>query len=384
MNIFRPLLIWCIAVAVFVGGMGSASAHGGFENRTDVRIYQDRIDIFIRTSYGLAWKILGDRAPATADEANKEIAKPLLAEAATHLFDLTADGKTMPPKSSACFFELNQDVAFKLTYARPAQWPLVLHARFFNLLGPLDSGTVSVFDQTDHPYQLDIEPIAGKVISARNPTMSVSIEPAPVAAPAATIPTPPPSPAKEYPSFGQFVVLGIRHILTGYDHLLFLFALLLGCRSLRPMLVIVTAFTLAHSLTLALATFQFVNLPSRWVESFIALSIVYVGVENLIYKGAAKRREWLTFAFGLVHGLGFAGVLKDIGLGAGGKSILPPLLAFNLGVETGQLALVLLALPLLIQLRKSATFARLGTPALSAVVVLLGSVWLIQRAILNS
>jgi hypothetical protein len=214
--------------------------------------------------------------------------------------------------------------------------------------------------------------------------MTVSIGPVAIVEPEAAAHPTAPSPAKEEPNFGRFVILGIRHILTGYDHLLFLFALLLGCRSLRPMLIIVTAFTLAHSLTLALATFQVVNLPSRWVESFIALSIVYVGVENLICKGAAKRREWLTFAFGLVHGLGFASVLKGIGLGAGGKSILPPLLAFNLGVESGQLAVVLLALPLLIQLRKSATFARLGTPALSGAVVLLGSVWLVQRAILNS
>ncbi len=359
---------------------GNLCAHGGFENRTDVRIYQDRIEMFVRTSYGLAWRILGERAPATADEAGQAIAKPLLAEAATELFELTAEGRTLHPKSSACFFELNQDVAFKLTYERPAQWPLVLRARFFNLLGPLDSGTLSVFDQTTAPYQHDIEPIAGKVISASDPTMTVSIAPVAIFEPEAAAPPTAPSPAKEEPSFGRFVVLGIHHILTGYDHLLFLFALLLGCRSLRPMLIIVTAFTLAHSLTLALATFQIVNLPSRWVESFIALSIVYVGVENLICKGALKRREWLTFAFGLVHGLGFASVLKGIGLGAGGQSILPPLLAFNLGVEIGQIAVVLLALPLLIQLRKSETFARLGTPALSAAVVLLGSAWLIQRA----
>lgn len=377
---FRLLATLLIALSM----TGNLCAHGGFENRTDVRIYQDRIDLFVRTSYGLAWKILGERAPATADEVGRVIAKPLLVEAAPDLFELTAEGRTLHPKSRDAIFELNEDVAFKLTYERPARWPLVLRARFFNLLGPLDSGTLSVFDQTTAPYQHDVEPIAGKVISAGDPAMSVSIEPTPVAEPAAAIPATPPSPANKESSFGRFVVLGIRHILTGYDHLLFLFALLLGCRSLRPMLIIVTAFTLAHSITLALATFQVVNLPSRWVESFIALSIVYVGVENLICKGAAKRREWLTFAFGLVHGLGFASVLKGIGLGAGGKSILPPLLAFNLGVETGQLAVVLLALPLLIQLRKSATFARLGTPALSVIVVLLGSVWLVQRAILNS
>ena len=365
----RGLVRFLAAIAM----LGTASGHTGFENQTEARIYQDRMEMVVRTSFALAWKILGERAPAAADEAGQAIARPLLVAEAAGLFDVTAGGVALMPTAKDCIFELNRDVAFKLTYERPAKWPLVLKARFFNLLGPLDSGSVSVFDQTAAPYQRDIEPFAGKVIQAGDPSLSVTPGPAAVAE------NPAAPPAAEPPSFGRFFLLGIHHILTGYDHLLFLLALLLGCRSLRPMLIIVTAFTVAHSITLALATFNVVNLPSRWVESFIALSIVYVGVGNIAWKVVGKRRGWLTFAFGLVHGLGFASVLKGIGLGAGGKSILPPLLAFNLGVETGQLAVVLAALPLLIFLRKSGKFTRFGQPALSAVVVLLGSIWLLQR-----
>lgn len=354
--------------------LGTASAHTGFENQTEVRIYQDRMEMVVRTSLGLAWKILGERAPAAADDAGKVIARPLLAAEAQGLFDVTAGGVAMVSKSTGCVFEINRDVAFTLSYERPATWPLVLKARFYKLLGPLDSGTITVFDQTAAPYKHDVEPIAGKLIMAGD--LSLSVTPGPVAVAA----TPIVPPASEPPTFGRFFLLGIEHILTGFDHLLFLLALLIGCRSLRSMLLIITAFTLAHSITLGLATFEVVNVPTRWVESFISLSIVYVGVENLVGKIAEKRRIWLIFGFGLIHGLGFASVLKGIGLGAGGQSILPPLLAFNLGVEAGQFAFVVVALPLLIHLRRSARFMKYGVPALSGLVIAAGLVWFFQRA----
>lgn len=353
---------------------GNLRAHAGFENQTEVRIYQNRMEMVVRTSFALAWKILGERAPATADDAGRAIARRLLVEEASDLFEVTAGGVALVPKAADSVFELNSDVAFKLTYERPAVWPLVLRAQFFRLLGPLDSGSISVFDQTLVPYQHDTDPVAGKVIHASDPLFSFTPAPVVVAA------TPAVLSVGEPPPFGRYFLLGIHHILLGYDHLLFLLALLLGCRSLKAMLFIVTAFTVAHSITLALAAFDVLNLPTRWVESFIALSIVYVGVENIGWKVVDTRRGLLTFAFGLVHGLGFAGVLKGIGLGAGGHSILPPLLAFNLGVETGQLAIVILILPMLLYLRKTTWFARFGSLGLSALVIAAGVVWFCQRA----
>lgn len=180
--------------------------------------------------------------------------------------------------------------------------------------------------------------------------------------------------------FGGFFRLGVEHILIGFDHLLFLTGLLLVCRRFREMVAIVTSFTVAHSLTLALATFDLITLPGRVVEPLIAASIVFVGVENLWRRGEPPRARWLlTFGFGLVHGLGFAGVLRDLGLGGAGWAALPPLLGFNLGVETGQLAVSGVLLPALLLARRRPGFERRVVPALSGLVALTGLFWLGQR-----
>jgi hydrogenase/urease accessory protein HupE len=181
----------------------------------------------------------------------------------------------------------------------------------------------------------------------------------------------------------EFVKLGVEHIWTGYDHLLFLFALLLVCRSFRSVVAITSCFTLAHSLTLALATLNIVNLPARFVEAAIAASIVFVGAENLWRRGAEPPGRWaLTFVFGLVHGFGFASVLRDLGVGSGGQGIGMPLFTFNLGVEVGQVAIAAVVLPVVWQLRKREWFIRAGVPVISGIVAVAGLFWLLQRTVL--
>ena len=138
---------------------------------------------------------------------------------------------------------------------------------------------------------------------------------------------------------GEFFGLGLRHILGGYDHLLFLVALLLGVCRLRSVVTTVTAFTLAHSVTLSLAVLGLVAAPPAIVEPLIAASIVFVGIENLVRDPGASRWK-LTFAFGLVHGFGFAGALRDLGIGTDGAGVAVPLACFNAGVEAGQIAVV--------------------------------------------
>jgi hydrogenase/urease accessory protein HupE len=185
------------------------------------------------------------------------------------------------------------------------------------------------------------------------------------------------------PVFAPFVRLGVEHIWTGYDHLLFLLALLAVCASFRASVRVISCFTLGHSLTLALATLDWVNLPSRITEPLIAASIVYVGVENLLGRGAEPRgRGVLTFGFGLIHGFGFASVLRELGVGVNGSGLALPLFSFNFGVELGQIVIAALVLPLLWQLRKWEWFLRLGVPAISALVVLAGLYWLIARTLL--
>jgi hydrogenase/urease accessory protein HupE len=185
-------------------------------------------------------------------------------------------------------------------------------------------------------------------------------------------------------SFGPFFRLGVEHIFTGYDHLLFLLGLLLVCTRWRTLVVIVTCFTVGHSLTLALATLGWVNLPPGVTEPLIALTILWVGLENIWRRGTEPVGRWaVTLLFGLVHGFGFATVLRDLGVGAEGGGLLVPLLAFNLGVEFGQLVFAAVVLPLLWWLRRFPWFVQRGVPVLSGVIAFTGLYWLVERVLLG-
>lgn len=175
-----------------------------------------------------------------------------------------------------------------------------------------------------------------------------------------------------------FVALGVRHILSGYDHLLFLLSLLMVGAGLAALTKVVSAFTLAHSITLSLAVLGLVALPARWVESAIALSIVYVAGENLWRRTISTSRRWfVTFGFGLVHGLGFASVLQEMALPR--AALAASLVGFNLGVELGQLIVVAGAFTAL-QLMKSWPQETALRRWVSAGTVAAGLLWFVQRA----
>lgn len=192
----------------------------------------------------------------------------------------------------------------------------------------------------------------------------------------------------------SFFLDGVHHIWIGLDHQLFLLTLLLPAvllrlsitwypaPALKPVLTevlgVVTAFTVAHSLTLALAAFDVINPPSRWIESLIALSVLLAAANNL-WPLIKKERWKLTFLFGLIHGFGFAGALKDLGLAR--EALLGPLLMFNLGVEAGQLAIVALFVPLAWSLRTQRCYPRWLLGGGSALVAVLACVWLLERSL---
>jgi hydrogenase/urease accessory protein HupE len=175
-----------------------------------------------------------------------------------------------------------------------------------------------------------------------------------------------------------FVALGVRHILGGYDHLLFIAALLLGVRGLRSVIATVTAFTVAHSLTLAVAALGLFELPPSIVEPLIAASIVYVGLENLVRRDVETRWK-LTFAFGLIHGFGFAGALRELGVGTRAMEIVTALGSFNAGVEIGQIAVVLLVWPALQWINARPQMRLRIAPTCSLAIVAAGSYWFISR-----
>jgi hypothetical protein len=196
-------------------------------------------------------------------------------------------------------------------------------------------------------------------------------------------------------SFGEFVLMGVQHIGAtpgewlrpggglrlpdGIDHILFLLALLLAGGGLLEVLKTVTGFTAGHSVTLALATLGLVRLPSRLVESAIALSIAYVALEDLLVQ--QPRHRWrLAAGFGLVHGFGFAAALSELQLSRSGLA--GALVGFNLGVELGQAVIVALLFPLLALLRRRAGFARYGVRGAAALVFAAGAYWFVQRALL--
>jgi hypothetical protein len=193
--------------------------------------------------------------------------------------------------------------------------------------------------------------------------------------------------------FLDYLREGVWHIWIGYDHILFLLALLLPAVVVREagrwqavttfrsafwsVLRIVTAFTVAHSVTLTLATLGVISLPSRWVESTIAASVIVAALNN-IYPLFRERRWMMAFLFGLIHGFGFASVLTDLGLPQ--DALVIALVGFNVGVETGQLAIVAAFLPLIYFLRRTRFYRHALLTGGSIVIAILASVWFVERA----
>ncbi len=194
----------------------------------------------------------------------------------------------------------------------------------------------------------------------------------------------------KWKQFRDYVLNGVWHIWIGFDHILFLLSLLLPAvlapaaggkaqtikAAFTDVLKVVTAFTLAHSITLSLASLHVLALPSRWVESAIAASVVLAALNNIVPL-FRERRPLAAFAFGLIHGFGFAGVLADLGLPQG--ALLASLFGFNIGVEIGQLAIVAVFVPLAFAARRT-WFYRQLMGAGSALIALVAMVWLVERA----
>lgn len=183
----------------------------------------------------------------------------------------------------------------------------------------------------------------------------------------------------------DFAKMGVEHIFTGPDHMLFILALLLTSTSLLTLTKTLTGFTIAHSITLILSALSVVVLPNRLVDIFIALSIMWVGLENIFLPNAARYRFFLAAGFGLIHGFGFSYTLRDIGLPQEGLAWC--LLSFNLGVEIAQVALCVLAWPITRYFQKKfereAQYGGMGWPKVvrfvSGGVVAAGAYWLLER-----
>jgi hypothetical protein len=184
------------------------------------------------------------------------------------------------------------------------------------------------------------------------------------------------------PSLGQtitqYLILGYKHILPkGTDHILFVCGIFLASTRFRPLLIQVTAFTVAHTCSLALAMLGYVDVPASIVEPLIAFSIAGVAIENIMMKRMAPWRPVVVFGFGLLHGLGFAGVLLGIGMPQG--QFVPGLISFNVGVEIGQLTVLLSAWAILHWFYNHSWYRLRVQVPLSALIAVVGLYWTVER-----
>jgi hypothetical protein len=345
-------------------------AHDALSATTQGRIAGDRLLLRTKILAETAWSLAEDVGGYSAFQPTEfDSLRPAWERAAKNFFYVDSGGQRRNPDAATA--ELDGDYLL-LETSHPLGPPAVLQieAGFLKNLAPESHASVVVFDE------------AGAQIGAKilqNDAIVLEIPRGPGSGKGNGSPIAPPQ-----PSFGEYLRLGVHHILSGYDHLLFLGALLVGCRRLGSMLAIVTCFTVGHSITLALAALGQVTIPPSVIEPLIAATIVYVAVENLLRREEPRGRWALTFGFGLVHGFGFAGVLRDTGLSASESGIVGPLFAFNAGVELGQLAVIAVFLPLLLLLRRrSVAFARFGAPVISAAIGLAGLYWLAQRTLFS-
>ena len=377
--------VWrsAVALAVALWAVGGARAHDPGISTAQGQVRADALEIAVGFAPADAEQLLPPEARASGKWTQAEFvaAQPLLAGLAPQILELRAGGVEIAPRETRVQLSSGDALNFLLVYPRPAPGVVTLRAPKLGALPPGHREFVIIVDERGST-------IAKKLLSAKDDAVEMAIAAAggsavgagPAGAGAAETTGGEKAGPAAPPTFWGFLTLGVEHIWTGYDHLLFLFALLVVCRSFRSIVAIITCFTLAHSLTLALATLNVVNLPSRFVEPAIAASIVFVGLENLVRRGEEPQGRWaLTFAFGLIHGFGFASVLRELGVGQRGQGLAMPLFTFNLGVEIGQVAVAALVLPLVWRLRKHENFVRRGVPALSAVVAVAGLYWFLER-----
>jgi hydrogenase/urease accessory protein HupE len=342
-----------------------SKAHDPGLSTGNLKLYPDRIEAVISFSIVDTGEIVEVDKNHDGQISSNEIveASEELKQFQPEGIELRLDDLPVSPSSIRCEFDAYDNSTVYLTFpSKPfsklvvrSKWLAMLqpgHRQFFTVQGP--SGEV----------------LAERMLSANSDSVAIEMD-----APLAEA-----KPINAHQtSFYEFLFMGIKHIWTGYDHLLFLLGLLVVTRNFGSAFKIITAFTIAHSITLAVATLNLVAVSSRMIEPLIAASIIYVGLENLLSDGAPKGRWMLSFAFGLIHGFGFASVLRELGVGSNGRSITVPLVSFNLGVEAGQIGIAAIILPLFWKLREHPMFIRRWIPVCSTIVAGLGAYWFIQR-----
>jgi hypothetical protein len=372
---FQQKAVGLVLLGLFLAPL--VRAHDPMQCSAVTRLRAEVMEIDMVMSGYATQFLLADSAnrPALSPE-NFEDYQAELQQTALGLFSVTAGGQVLIPKVATVELTEEQDIEFLISYPPPTVGPLRLGITFFGKMP--DGYTLSMFVQDRRDQNLGWEDLDASKdwmeVSLASPTTpAVPVRPA--AAPA----TPPAQP----PALrAQLIRRGAIDMVTGIGHALFLCGLLAGCRNLRSAGPAIVCFTLAHSATLALGAFDVLTLPTRLVDALIAVSVVFVGIENLARRGGPGARWVPALAFGLIHGFAFARAFKDAA-GSGGRATVGPLASFNLGLELGQIALAVVLLTVLWKLRAVPSFARLGVPALSSAIAALGAYSLVQHTLFS-
>lgn len=333
---------------------------GGWFPRTEQPDYEANVAKQLQQIAGTVYDVQLMNAPASLSSANAFVAEPGL-------------------------------IQLTLRYSHPGE-PELLKLEFLHF-DKLPPGHVQWLIVEDHRgINEGVKPakLLEDTITRKQPMSAKEIPPsrrpatvpatASVGTGAATTAVTPPVPEPMMESRINYFAYGLEHILFGADHLLFIAALLLVCRTFKEAATIVTFFTIAHSITLALSAMRIVNISPDIIEPAIAATILFVAVENLAHRPKLAWRCVITLFFGLIHGLGFAKDLREKLQSDSFADLVWPLVKFSAGVEVGHLALVALALPLLLWAKRGVpTFDRFAVPALSAVISVFGAIWLVGR-----
>jgi hypothetical protein len=359
----RAAILWAVAAAALALAV-LASERPAAAHALGVSSGEYRLDgKLLYGDIGMAGRELARLLPAidadhdgTIDSAELAAGRELVARTLLAGLIVTADGRPCPGALDRAWAQEAEDgVVFQVRYTCPeVPRRLTLAAPILEALSPGHRHLARLF----RAGQAQL-----KVLDRAHATWNLG-----GAAPASTT----------VGMAWSMLKLGVEHILTGVDHLVFLLGLILVGGRLRSLVGVVTAFTVAHSITLALAALTVFTPSPRLVEPAIALSIAYVGVENLFVKDASRRWR-ITFPFGLIHGFGFAGALREIALPRAQVPV--ALVSFNLGVEVGQLAVLCVALPLILAVREAPWFGDRGVKALSVAIAVGGAALFVARLV---
>ncbi len=354
-----------LAVAIALGVPVAAQAHKVNLSTARVTLGGDRsVSVEIGLKGSDADRLAGTRIfDARRDQVDSALvaasAAPIIAYVAAHIAVTGADGSACLP-GTATLASDGDGVIFRNRFScRAVDGDIIYRSTVLTDVVPGARQVVLIGGGDNAPQAL---------LDAANVAVTLSA------------PAPP-----LFSTLGRYLATGIEHIFLGYDHTAFLVAVVLWARRLAPVIKIVTAFTIAHSITLSLATLDVIVIPSTIVEPAIAASIVYVALENFFTRDIDSRWR-VTFVFGLIHGFGFAGALREIGLPT--NAVATALAAFNIGVEIGQVAIVSIVVPALIASDRLMAVDRTkparAAPlvyALSALITLLGGYWFLTRVL---